>query len=97
MAATVELRGALIGAVNFAALAAADFGDGDSAAGLTVLRAAVAGLRAVVLLVVFVGMSFLKFLHGSRAATLLGGYFSRHCGVDFLRLRFVHAQDVDEI
>ena len=97
VAATAELLGALIGESNFAAFAAADFGEGDSAADLTVLRAAVAGLRAVVLLVVRVGMSVLKFLHGPGEATLLCCYFSRHRSVDLLRLRFVHTQDIDEI
>lgn len=98
VAATAELRGALTGESNFAALAAADFGECDEvAAGLTVLRAAVADLRAVVLLVVRVGISVLKFLHGPGEATLLCNCFSRHGGVDLLRLRFIHTQDVDEI
>ncbi len=65
---------------------------------MTVLRAAVAGLRAVVLLlVVLVGMSVSKNYHGLKEATLLCKCFPRDCGVDFLRFRVVHAENIDQI
>ncbi len=54
-------------------------------------------LRAAVLVVVVRLGMFGKFVHGSRAATLLCNCFSRHGGVDFLRLRFIHTENIDEI
>ena len=94
VAATAALRGALMGGPSLAAFAALDFGGGpagsDGAADLTGLRGVAEDLRAAVLFVVRVGMFFLKIFHGFREATLLCGCFSRHCGMDLLRFRFVH-------
>jgi hypothetical protein len=56
-----------------------------------------ADLRAAVLVVVGRLGIILKFIHGSRAANLRCGCFSRNRRVDLLRLRFVHAEDIDEI
>ncbi len=71
--------------------------DGDATADLAAVFRAGGDLRAAVFVVVVRLGMFRKFLHGSRAATLLCGYFSRHRSVDFLRLRFIHAEDIDEI
>jgi hypothetical protein len=71
--------------------------DSAAGAGFAVLLAG-AVFRAAVLLVVLVGIGvFLKIFHGSRAATLLCGFFSRHGGMDFLRFRFIHTKNIDEI
>ncbi len=68
--------------------ATADFADVFRAGG---------DLRAAVLVVVVRLGMFRKFIHGSRAATLLRNCFSRHRGVDFLRLCFIHTENIDEI
>lgn len=79
-------------AFNDSARVALGFGAAGSAATAdfaAVLRGG-ADLRALVLVdVVRLGI-ILKFFHGSRAANLRCGYFSRHRGVDLLRLHFVH-------
>ncbi len=80
----------------FADLVAGAAGSAATADFAAVFRAG-GDLRAAVLVVVVRLGMFLKFVHGSRAATLLCGCFSRHGGVDFLRFRFVHAEDIDEI
>ena len=60
------------------------------------LRAGADFRAAVFVVVVRVGIIW-KMFHGLREATLLCGCFSRDRVVDFLRFRFIHAQNVDEI